>query len=243
MLKLLQMLSMCLKKNRETSNSTANATSEAGRKTMYSPNYNNYNRKYSYQPKRPVKSFMDLEVYQKALELAVFAAKIPSPLPELPDVGKKETKVKKGRGDKGDARSTLDNIGSERPSAEVASGVGNDSESQTGPRLTSDNVGSGTAGRLIFRNMLPCALGVPHLIAEAHSLRFGDHSNSVIALEKVMLSCNKMMVYLEQVRDICQTGLPWEDFDEAVKKYIYLRRKVLNLQRSWKKFDSQKMES
>jgi hypothetical protein len=174
---------------------------------MYSPNYNNYNKKYSYQPKRPVKSFMDLEVYQKALELAVFVAKIPSPLPELPDVGKKETKVKKGQ--------------REQPLKEQA---------------TSE------AGRLIFHNMLPCALGVPHLIAEAHSLRFGDHSNSVIALEKVMLNCNKMMVYLEQVRDICQTGLPWEDFAEAVKKYIYLRRKVLNLQRSWKKFDSAKAD-
>lgn len=149
---------------------------------------------------------MDLEVYQKALELAVFVAKLPSPLPELPDVGKKEIKVKRGRGE----------------------------------RLTKEQATS-AAGRLIFHNMLPCALGIPHLIAEAHSLRFGDHSNSIVALERVMLNCNKTMVYLEQVRDICQTGLPWEDFDEQIKKYIYLRHKVLNLQRSWKKFDSQKI--
>ncbi len=89
---------------------------------------------------------------------------------------------------------------------------------------------------LIMHNMLPCALGLPHLIAEAHSYRFGTGQDCIILLEKTMVNCNKMMVYLEQVRDICQTGLEHEWFEELIKKYLYIRRKTLNLQRVWKKY-------
>lgn len=160
---------------------------------IYSPNYN---KKFSYEPKRPVKSFMDLEVYQKALEANVFA--VNTLYPAFCKTAAKNAKNKTW-------------------SKEVFE-----------------------VKEIIIKTLVNRACLIPHLIAEAHSLRFGDHSSSVVALEKVMLSCNKMMVYLEQTRDICQTDLSWEDFDEAIKRYIYLRRKVLNLQRSWKKFDSQK---
>ena len=84
--------------------------------------------------------------------------------------------------------------------------------------------------------MLPCALGLPHLIAEAHSYRFGAGTDCLVLLEKVMVNCNKMIVYLEQVRDICQTGQEHEWFEELIKKYLYIRRKTLNLQRVWKKY-------
>jgi len=92
------------------------------------------------------------------------------------------------------------------------------------------------AENLIIHNMLPCALGLPHLIAEAHSYRFGTGTDCLVLLEKVMVNCNKMVVYIEQVRDICQTGLEHEFFDELIKKYLYIRRKTLNLQRVWKKY-------
>jgi len=55
-------------------------------------------------------------------------------------------------------------------------------------------------------------------------------------LEKVMLNCNKMVVYLDQARDICATGLEVVKFEELQKKYLFIRRKVLNLQRSWQKY-------
>ncbi len=150
----------------------------------YSNNYNNYNKSGgSYSPKKPVKSFMDLEIYQKALEASVAVAN---------SLNKKEKKEKN------------------KELAEVES--------------------------LIMHNMLPCALGLPHLIAEAHSYRFGTGQDCIILLEKTMVNCNKMMVYLEQVRDICQTGLEHDFFEELIKKYLYIRRKTLNLQRVWKKY-------
>lgn len=151
----------------------------------YSNNYNNYNRSGggSYSPKKPVKTFQDLEIYQKALEASVAVAN---------SLNKKEDKKKN------------------KELSEVES--------------------------LVFHNMLPCALGLPHLIAEAHSYRFGAGADCLVLLEKVMVNCNKMIVYLEQVRDICQTGQEHEWFEELIKKYLYIRRKTLNLQRVWKKY-------
>jgi len=81
-----------------------------------------------------------------------------------------------------------------------------------------------------------CALSIPHLIAEAHSQRFGTSEQSLLTLDKVMLHCNKMVVYLELVRDLCSSGLEAEQFNEQIKKYFFIRTKVLNLQRVWRKY-------
>ena len=97
-------------------------------------------------------------------------------------------------------------------------------------------VGSGIVTDLIVKNMLHCALSIPHQVAEAHSLRFGDHTAGIAAIERAMLGCNKMVVYLEQFRDICESDIPWEFFDDAIKKYLYVRRKMLRLEQAWKKF-------
>jgi len=108
-----------------------------------------------------------------------------------------------------------------------------------GHTATSGNIGSGAAKELIFHQMLPCALGLPHLIAEAHSVRFGSQKDCLILLERAMLHCNKMVVYLEETRDICDTGVSFERFAELIKKYLFIRQKTLNLQRSWKKYMGQ----
>jgi hypothetical protein len=42
---------------------------------MYQKNYTNYNNR-PYNPKKAVKHFTDLKVYQKALEASVFVTKI-----------------------------------------------------------------------------------------------------------------------------------------------------------------------
>jgi len=146
---------------------------------MYNnPKYNN-----NYSPKKPVKSFMDLEIYQKALAASVAVAGI---------------SIK---------------TGAKKKDQEIME-----------------------AKSLVFHNMLPCALGLPQLIAEAHSYRFGTGTDCLVLLEKVMVNCNKMVVYVEQVRDICQTGKEHDFFEELIKKYLYIRRKTLNLQRVWKKY-------
>lgn len=157
---------------------------------------------YNFTPKRPVKSFQDLEVYQKLLEASVFVAK--NILPAI--IKGKDVKSKKRI-------------------------------------IVRESEKFDSAKELIYKSIVSCALGLPHLIAEAHSVRFGSQTECFVFLEKVMLNCNKMAVYLEQVRDICDTGIEWEVFDELIKKYFYIRRKVLHLQMSWKKYMNQNNET
>lgn len=118
-----------------------------------------------YYPKRPVKSFQDLEVYQKLLAVSVAIAK----------------------------------------------------------RVKSEKV-------------LVMALDLPVKIAIAHSLRFGDQTRAIEALEEVMLNCNILVVYLEQYRDIKNKTIEAEFFEEQIKNLLSVRMKILHLQNSWKKF-------
>ena len=126
-----------------------------------------------YYPKRPVKSFRDLEVYQKLLAVSVAIAK----------------KVKSEK-------------------------------------------------------ITTMALDLPVKVATAHSLRFGNQTRAIEALEEVMLNCNLLVVYLEQYRDINNTSEVGSDspevevefFEEQIKNLLTVRMKILHLQRSWQKF-------
>lgn len=172
----------------------------------------------SFYPKKPLRSFQDLEVYQKTLEASVLlckkikglASEIGRPVPEVAGPSGSKKRVPKLQHRQGLASATAES-----------------------------NFGSGIS-EMIVKNMLPCALGIPHSIAEAHSLRFGDHSGAIASMEKAMLNCNKMVVYLEQFRDICGAEIEWEFFDDLIKKYTFVRRKMLNLERSWEKFIQEK---
>lgn len=161
----------------------------------------------NFVPKKPVKSFLDLEVYQKLLENAVFVARhIVRPAADIV--------LPSGSKEQGDAEPT--------------------GHPPDGGQLRQGD--ARTARDLIFHQMLPCALGLPHLIATAHSVRFGSHKDCLILLERAMLHCNKMVVYLEEACDTADTGVSFEKFAELIKKYQYTRQKILNLQRSWKKY-------
>jgi hypothetical protein len=126
---------------------------------------------YKYQPKRPVKSFQDLDVYQQTHNLAIKIAKHPQ--------------------------------------------------------------------------LAPTALEIPKLIAIAHSVRFGDPDRAIANLEQAMINCNLMVVYLDQYRDLHHPSpvgaglvpaLPGDTINQIQKDYLAVRRKILNLQRSWQKF-------
>lgn len=80
------------------------------------------------------------------------------------------------------------------------------------------------------------ALSIPYLIAEAHSKRFGQGTECLEILDRVMFACNRLVVCLEYARDICHTGIDTARFKEEINNYFYLRRKVLNLQRVWRKY-------
>ncbi len=148
-----------------------------------------------FTPRRPIKSFTDLEVYQKLLNVAVVVVKRISP-------GKNET---------------------ER--------------------------------NLTLKNQLcDLLLSLPMKIAEAHSIRFSDKTKGLAVLEEVMLGCNRAVVYLELVRDLCATsagtssatavdntgtgtiGIENDFFEEKIKDLQTVRWKVMHLARSWEKF-------
>ena len=152
-----------------------------------------YNKNYQNLPKKPVKTFQDLDVYQQALEANVFAI---NTIATSFDGQSKKTKSK--------------NESWENEVKEIKT--------------------------MIIKTLINCACAIPHEIAEAHSFRFGVQKECLVLLEKVMLNCNKMVVYLDQARDICATGVEVEKFEELQKKYLFIRRKVLNLQRSWQKY-------
>lgn len=128
-----------------------------------------------YYPKRPVKSFQDLEVYQKTLAISVVVAK----------------RIKES------------------------------SKESVAQRLRAS------------------ALELPLLIASAHSLRFGDLNRAIASLEEAMLMCNKIVVYLEQYRDLVKSEFENEFFEEQIKQLLLVRGKILRLEQSWRKYIKQ----
>ncbi len=166
--------------------------------------YTNYNKR-TYNPKKAVKNFTDLEVYQKSLEAGVFIANaIFKVFQEKQKKAIKESSANKNAKKNIETKDLVNEISDVK--------------------------------EYVIKNMIACALSIPHLIAESHSNRFGSSEKCLLMLDQVMLNCNKMVVYLEQTRDICETELEVEQFEEQTKKYFYIRRKVLNLQRVWRKY-------
>lgn len=168
---------------------------------MYNKNYTNYKNKYksSYTPRKAVKSFRDLEVYQKSLEGSVFVC---NEIVNFLKANKKKINKKQESNEMSDYENLIE--------------------------------------KSIIKNMLHCALSIPHLIVESHSKRFGTGTEHITILDDVMLKCNKMAAYLEQVRDILGTGIETDRFEEEIKKYFTTRQKVLNLQRAWRKYIKEK---
>ena len=134
--------------------------------------WKNYNK---FQPKKPVRSFRDLEVYQKTMEASVIIVK--------------------------DLRPGL--------------------VKQKYPFL---------------ENMVNCSMTVPLHVAEAHSLRFASLDNGVKLLEQAMAGCNKMVVYLEQLRGMYGSKIDGELMEDLIGRYIGVRGKMFRLEKSWKNF-------
>ncbi len=100
-----------------------------------------------------------------------------------------------------------------------------------------------------LENLTNGAVSIPLWLAEAHSVRFGDHAIALGLLEKVMSGCNKMVVYLEQVKGVYRpatevvrgvepagTGLDSDLIDDLVRRYHDVRTKVFRLSKSWQKW-------
>lgn len=130
-------------------------------------------------PKKPIRSFRDLEVYQKTLECSVLVAKF-----IIPDL-------------------TVANF-------PMTEGVSN------------------------------CSLSIPLYVAEAHSLRFSDFKVATNTLEKAMLGCNKMIVYLEQSMGLYGAKVDTSLIQDLCLRYVAVRGKMLRLEKAWQKFKNEK---
>ncbi len=134
-----------------------------------------YNFQKTYSVKKPVRSFRDLEVYQKTLEASVIVVK-----------------------DISDALSKL-----KCPFAD---------------------------------ELVKCSLALPVALSSAHSTRFGNHENSINMLERIMVGCNKMVVYLEQAKGIYGDKINGELVDDLIRRYADVRMKIFRLEKSWQKW-------
>lgn len=148
--------------------------------------WNNYKRKITsgsgfrrtaFYPKRPVRSFRDLEVYQKTAQAGV-------------DVMKK----------------IMPAISTKYPMSE---------------------------------KMTACMLTIPNLIAEAHSRRFEDEGAGLKLLDESMAECNRMVVFLEQARDLYSNEVNRLACEELIKNYVQVREKIFRLYKAWKKFQEE----
>lgn len=137
--------------------------------------------KNSFRPRKPVRSFRDLEVYQRTMECSAIIFK------ELQPILAK----------------------------------------QKFPFL---------------ENMINCGMSIPLFIAESHSLRFSDFNLAVATLEKAMLSCNKMIVYLEQSLGIYGEKMPLDLVEDLMRRYIEVRGKMFRLGKSWKKYRGENID-
>jgi hypothetical protein len=137
-----------------------------------------YFKRKAFVPKKPVRTFRDLEIYQKTIECAVLITK---------DVMSHLQKHK-------------------YPYAE---------------------------------RLGECALSVPLLAAEAHSLRFADFPLAVGFLEKAMSGCNKAVVYLEHAKGLYGSKFDMGLIDDIIGRYADARLKMFRLEKSWKRFRSE----
>lgn len=87
----------------------------------------------------------------------------------------------------------------------------------------------------VKQKLIDTCLKIPQLIASAHSRRF-EKGDELKIMDECMEECNKVVVYLEQVRDIFGDKLDSVVCDDLVKRYIYVRRKIRNLQKAWEGF-------
>ena len=141
-----------------------------------------YYKNKIFTPRKPVRTFRDLEIYQKTIECAVLISK---------DVMPKLTKLKYSYAER----------------------------------------------------LCDCALAVPLLVAESHSLRFADFALGVGYLEKAMSASNKMIVYLEHTKGLYGSKVDAGLIEDLVGRYAEARVKMFRLEKSWKKFRSEYTDS
>ncbi len=96
----------------------------------------------------------------------------------------------------------------------------------------------GDSNSPVKEKLVDCCLKIPESIAAAHSHRF-ETGDELKLLDDALEGCNKAVVYLEQARDIFIKEIEGRAVcEDLIKRYILSRRKIFNLYKAWKKFES-----
>lgn len=85
-------------------------------------------------------------------------------------------------------------------------------------------------------DMIACSMSIPLWIGEAHSVRYDNFAGGVGLLEKAMATCNKMVIYLEQIKGIYGSKVNTELVDDIMGRYATVRVKIFRLEKSWKRY-------
>ncbi len=87
-----------------------------------------------------------------------------------------------------------------------------------------------------MEEMTACSMEIPLLIGESHSVRYADFPEGVALMEKAMANCNKMIIYLEQVKGIYGEKIKPDLLESVINRYVNIRVKMFRLERAWKKY-------
>ncbi|MCX6715444.1 MAG: hypothetical protein NT077_00305 [Candidatus Taylorbacteria bacterium] len=85
-------------------------------------------------------------------------------------------------------------------------------------------------------DMISCSMAIPLWIGESHSVRYGDFVAGVGLLEKAMANCNKMVIYLEQIKGVYGSKMNIELLDDIIGRYVAVRVKMFRLEKSWRRY-------
>jgi hypothetical protein len=86
-------------------------------------------------------------------------------------------------------------------------------------------------------DMVKCSMAIPLWVGESHSLRYDDFAGGVALLEKAMASCNKMVIYLEQIKGVYGSKVNTELIDDITVRYVNTRGKMFRLKKAWKRYN------
>lgn len=149
-----------------------------------------YNPQKRGPAKKPIRSFRDLEVYQRALEAAVMIA------------------------------------------TDICPAI---SGRRSAPVIGEVSSLNGMPDYPFLDDMLKLALEIPRYIAEAHTLRFDLPEKSLYMLEQARFLSNRMIVYLEQLRDIYAGRIERAAIELVIGRYANNRVKIFRLAKSWQR--------
>jgi hypothetical protein len=73
-------------------------------------------------------------------------------------------------------------------------------------------------------------------IGESHSIRFDNFTDGIGLLEKAMSSCNKMIIYLEQIKGLYGEKVDVGLIEDIITRYADCRSKMFRLGKAWKRY-------